>query len=353
MRFDSFTAFLAVSNAFLGASAGPVAAKRQASSSVASSSISASPTPSPSPTKTDSSSSSSTSQLLGALIPTTLSDGTVTTTSVRDPKATDTTTNTATTTRFGDVPLSTEFPICRDTNAKPFCLPSDKSTLYVGKTYYTTWNSDFFPSNSTVQIKVQWANDTKVETWTSENLPNQLGYAAIKMEKEWLQGYTHYNLSFRALNFRLNDPSAKLDAFDGPQITLTYPSPEHYPPSEKTKFNKEGLMIGLPASFGFVCLVVFGLWFGMRKNRTIGLGNIMGRRRGYGTGKSRRQRLGLGKKGAIKLEERETGPQYRDVPRGGHGRGDSLGSLVSDDDIRPAPGRNHFRDEMNRQQTGR
>ena len=121
-----------------------------------------------------------------------------------------------------------------------------------------------------------------------------------------------YNLSFRALNFRLSDPSAKLDAFDGPMVTLQNAPVEHYPPSETTKFDKLGLMIGLPVSLGFVCLVVFGLMFGMRKNRTIGIGNIMGRNRGYGARKSKRQRLGLGKKGAIRLEERDNGPQYRD-----------------------------------------
>jgi len=83
------------------------------------------------------------------------------------------------------------------------------------------------------------------------------------------------------------------------------------------------------------------------------LGNVMGRRgHGYGERKSRRQRVGRGK-GAIRLEEQEIrSPEYRDDARG-HARGDSLGSLVSEDAITPAGGRgNHFRDEVQRQKTG-
>jgi hypothetical protein len=135
-------------------------------------------------------------------------------------------------------------------------------------------------------------------------------------------------------------------------FTLENEPPHHYPAPPKNKLEKSGLYIGLPIGLAFVVLVVVGLFIGMRKNRVIGVGNIMGRRnKGYGVGKSRRQRLGLGKKaGAIRLEERGV-PQYSDAP--GHGQRDSLGSLVSDDGARPAAGTNHFRDEIDRQRTGR
>ena len=135
-------------------------------------------------------------------------------------------------------------------------------------------------------------------------------------------------------------------------FTLENEPPHHYPPPPKNKLEKSGLYIGLPLGLAFVALVVVGLFVGMRKNRTIGIGNVMGRRgKGYGVGKSRRQRLGLGGKGAIRLEDRGA-PQYSDDARG-RTRGDSLGSLVSDDENRPTPGTNHFRDEINRQRTGR
>jgi hypothetical protein len=157
-----------------------------------------------------------------------------------------------------------------------------------------------------------------------------------------------FNLTFTALNIDNENPGVKAKSYDGPSITIMNEPPRHLPPSNTTKIQKEGLMIGLPVGLGALFIVVAGTYFGMRKHRTIGLGNIMGRRnRGYGVGKSRRQRLGLGKKGAIALEEREIPGRTRE-------RANSLGSLVSDDDeIRPAPRGNQFRDEIQRQQTGR
>lgn len=296
-----------------------------------------------------------------------MSDGKPTTYEVFNPKASSEPTATGeepskTTNAFsrtGDaVPPSTVFPTCNSEDAKPFCLPLNGSDLYVGKTYYATWNPAFFPKNSTVTIKVHWANDSGVEAWSSPPTENSWGFVPVEVTKEWLQGYDLYDLSFTALNFEGSDPSKNAEAFDGPNIVATNEPARHYPPPPPTKFNKEGLIIGLPVALAFVALVLVGLWYGMRKHRTIGLGNIMGRRnRGYGVGKSRRQRLGLGKKGAIRLEERDARPadsmpQYHDNHRG-HTRGDSLGSLVSDDDNGPTQRGNHFRDEIQRQRTGR
>jgi hypothetical protein len=161
-----------------------------------------------------------------------------------------------------------------------------------------------------------------------------------------------YNLTFRAQYYNKATPEKEANVYDGPMFTLENEPPNHYPPPPKNKLDKQGLYIGLPIGLVFVAVVVIGLFIGMRKNRVIGVGNIMGRRnRGYGAGKSRRERMGLGKKGAIRLEERKAVPQYSDAR--GHSRSDSLGSLVSDDGIRPAPGTNHFRDEIDRQRTGR
>ncbi|PSN61164.1 hypothetical protein BS50DRAFT_155671 [Corynespora cassiicola Philippines] len=249
-------------------------------------------------------------------------------------------------------PVSTNFPVCND-DSVTFCQPQNMSDLYVGKTYYATWNPDKFPLNSTVTVKVLWANDSSQQTWSSDPTDNSWGFVSVDMKKDWMLGYNMYNLTFQALVFEGDSPSKKAEAYEGPQITLKNEPPRHLEPSPQTKVNKEGLMIGLPIGLGFVLIVVVGLLWGMKKHRTIGLGNIMGRRsKGYGAGKSRRQRLGLGKKGAIRLEEREaqSGGVYSDA---GHGHRDSLGSLVSDDDIRPAPGGNHFRDEVQRQRTGR
>ncbi len=97
----------------------------------------------------------------------------------------------------------------------------------------------------------------------------------------------------------------------------------------------------------------------------------MGRRNGYGTGKSRSQRLGLRKagkgEGAIQLREQELTAEgaYRDtIPKkaaGGTRRErdrelgedqDGLGSLAGSPTSprSPSGGRNYFRDELKRQE---
>jgi hypothetical protein len=254
--------------------------------------------------------------------------------------------------------LTDEFASCDDDKAEPFCAPLNGSTVYVGNTYYITWNPKFFPSNSTVTIKLQYMNDTLQEAWSSKETENRWGMTTIKMDKDWLQGYTLYNLTFFAVNFEPNKVAEQAKPYKGPTVTLRQKPVVHLKSQKSSKVDKMGLMIGLPVSLGFVVIVVFGLWFGMRKRRNIGIGNIMGRSRGYGDGKSRRQRMGMSKKGAIRLETQPSASEragYRDESdvHHGHARGDSLGSLVSDDGIRPAPRDNQFGDEMQRQRTGR
>jgi len=95
----------------------------------------------------------------------------------------------------------------------------------------------------------------------------------------------------------------------------------------------------LPVIFVFIILCVCGVAIFNRKHRKIDLGNVMGRKKGYGTGKSRAQRLGLRNNtpGAIELRDHELaeGGQYKDVPNrdaasGGRPRAASndLGSLA-------------------------
>ena len=92
----------------------------------------------------------------------------------------------------------------------------------------------------------------------------------------------------------------------------------------------------------------------MRKTRRIGLGSVMGRkRRGYGVGKSRAQRLG-GKKGHIGLGEDEVFPSepvFRDDPQE---RNVELGRYQdSTREDRSRNAGNVFREEVERQQNSR
>ncbi len=216
-----------------------------------------------------------------------------------------------------------------------------------------TWNRKYFAEHANITIILNYANESSIQAWSSPAVDNIRGLLTVDMDKAWLQGYTRYNLTFYL--------TADGKTYDGPEVSLVHPPP-HRAPNQSTggKIDKMGLTIGLPVSLGFVLFVVVGLWLGMRKQRKIGLGNIMSRsRHGYGTGKSKRQRTGMGKKEDIRLQERELlsarEPEYRDdaTPRPtfvkGHARDVSLGSLVSEDD---GP-RNHFRSEVERQRTGR
>ncbi|KAF2446742.1 hypothetical protein P171DRAFT_429702 [Karstenula rhodostoma CBS 690.94] len=147
------------------------------------------------------------------------------------------------------------------------------------------------------------------------------------MDKELLRGESaicHISM----LQIKESDPAAQAQVFDGPEITLQYEHPHHLPSGPKTSTNRAGLFIGLPLSLGLVVVVVAGLFIGMLRQRVIGIGNIIGRRNhGYGVGKSRRRRLGIAKKRAIRLEEIELQP--RTSCRGQARSRDMLGSSGS------------------------
>lgn len=213
-------------------------------------------------------------------------------------------------------------------------------------------------------------NDTEKQTWSEKKILASKGRTHVRFEKEYLQTYQRYNLTFVLASY---DTAISQAHYSEPLLVqLRYPPPRHLEPPPHNKLdNKEGLYIGLPVGLGALIFVMVGLCIGMRKTRRIGIGNVMGRRgRGYGARQSRRQRLGIGKRGAIQLDERELQEprgapdgKYRDDDRleeiapapirePGHGRDVSLGSLVSDGGNQKG-GDNVFRSEIERQRTGR
>ena len=231
-----------------------------------------------------------------------------------------------------------------------------------------TWDANLFEANSTITIALNYDNVTTVTAWTSDALPVQQSFVTLQMESAWLQTYSSYNLTFEAISYVSKSSSGAATPLTGPSIMLTTSG---LPAPEPTKLpSTESLIIALPVALGCCAIIVFGLFFGMRKQRKLGVGSIMGRRgKGYGERKSRRQRLGI-KKGAIRLEEREIAqppePIYHDAdeitpaPRLGEQRGplsgsrgaprtsvESLGSLVDDDEP------NTFRRELKAQKTRR
>lgn len=212
----------------------------------------------------------------------------------------------------GDFPVCTEF----DTPYSPFCLPRDGSNVTVGSTYYVTWNPEYYPVNASITIELRYLAPLEGDSaFTSERTENSYGYIPLKMREEWLQGKTRNTLTLYIIE---NEPASNQRASyrQGPRVALMHKRVEHYKPPPPTPYNKLGLILGLPISLGAVLLVVAGLYFGMRKNRRIELGNIMGPgSRGYGIRQSKIQRLGR-RRAAANLSEFENPDRFRDDPEG-------------------------------------
>ncbi|KAI9805979.1 MAG: hypothetical protein M1825_000593 [Sarcosagium campestre] len=288
-------------------------------------------------------------------------------------------------------------PVCDEapTEQNPFCSPKNMTDVLVDDTYYVTWHSSAFRPNSTIVLFVNYANTSSSfagrEAWHSEKTPNGYGFASMTMDAAWLKDRKRNNLTILAQEIE-NDAAGvagKSTWHVGPTVSLTTPPVQHYPPSPETPPpTKLGLMVGLPIALASVFIIMCGLAWGMRKTRRLGVGNVMGRRRGYGVGKSRRQRLrGIrlddtvtaptGSRAADDLEGRDKAAAsslggFRDEPVGGgvgggtvrgRERDDSLGSLADAvgahhdySDEPPRERTNTFRDEVARQErqhTGR
>jgi hypothetical protein len=168
-----------------------------------------------------------------------------------------------------------------------------------------------------------------------------------------LEGYSWNNLTFEL--HALDPASGKPEqVISGPTITVTTAPPVHYSAVPTPFPNRIGLELGIPLGVGFLLLVLFGLWVGMRNHRRIdvgGLSSLMKRKRGYGVGKSRRQRLG--KKGGIALADTHQGPTFRDDPSDDVELQQGVHSPQEDRWNYQQENGNAFREEVRRQQTGR
>jgi hypothetical protein len=227
-------------------------------------------------------------------------------------------------------------------------------------TFLVTFDSTgySFASNASVKIQANYVNVTDGGPQAFEYTAN-VGYLALPVSSDWLKGKYSNNVTLFITSMG--------KSIRGPTVKLMNRPPTYNVPDPTPAPKGQDLYIALPTVFGFILLCVVGGYFLNRKHRKIGLGNIMGRRRGYGVGKSRSQRMGLGKKsGAIKLIEQEltSEGEYRDAPieqqarvpahYQDHRRNDSdnLGDLLSTPTQDRHQG-NVFRDEMKRQDQNR
>lgn len=227
---------------------------------------------------------------------------------------------------------------------QPICSPSDGQTLNVGNSYFcesischyitstdqflVNWSPNAFATNTTVLLGLRYNDNASRIAWLTpgEGLPKERSLELVTIEKDWLDGYDMMNLTLFWMAYRAGSSSpTNAQRHDVYNVTILPKGVEHLPANiHRGTFDLKALTIALPVVIGFILLIILGLFCGMRSHRKIGLGSIMGNRKGYGTGQSRRQRLGL-KKGAIRLDEREL-----DSP-------DHTSPLSHNDEIKHAP----------------
>lgn len=222
-----------------------------------------------------------------------------------------------------------------------------------------TWDPDYWTSkNTSIIVQANYVNTTLgMQTFESSSIPVGWGFYAMKISSSWLQGHASNNLTLYIVSLDNTNPDAVSQSFTGPTVMATKKPVTYYHQPHAQAPSGASLYIAIPLIVAFVIACLIGVCWWNRKERKIALGNIMGRNRGYGERKTKRQRLGLGKnKRGVVAEEQELVSEgiYRDAPvreEVFHRRdNEDLGSLVGT----PTEERtNYFRDEMRRQEAER
>src|ERR1700761_4851390 len=140
------------------------------------------------------------------------------------------------------------------------------------------WSPNAFPTNTTIMVGLQFNNDTKVE-YMSDPMPKERGLTLVTIDPKWLDGVDQLNLTMFWVAYDAGSSTSSPNPHHLAYNVTIVPKPvEHLPANiHKGTFNRESLIIALPIVLGFIVLLVLGLFFGMRGQRRIGLGSIMGR----------------------------------------------------------------------------
>ncbi|TWU70770.1 hypothetical protein ED733_000762 [Metarhizium rileyi] len=253
----------------------------------------------------------------------------------------------------------------------PLCRPSYNSTIYTGNTYYITWDPDYYNKsaatlNSTyfISVRLDYLNTTSNEFMLLEtvdrSVPAKWGYFPLAVEGKHLKNqHKTNNITITLMGHDVKNSIAYNNKSTPLPVVVSNPPLDPTAPSNPPKGRT--LTIALPVTFGVIALLLLGGCLWNRKTRTIQLGNIMSRSRGYTGRKTRSHLLGRRRKDEpihIQLDADPTF-DYRDVPeapgRDGHALDSLSGSPVRGTFEEPGStgGRNTFRDEVRRQQRER
>ena len=223
-----------------------------------------------------------------------------------------------------------------------------------------TWDTSLFEdgANNTVLVyNVDAAglkSPTTAKILASLNATNYQGSVFLNMSSDWLSGLPTANLTL-SLIVEQKDEDTK--AYAGPTFTLlstsdsesTHSEPSSAPSSSKKLGEKVGLPIGLV--FLIIAVVAVALFVCSRRRKG----------KGYGTGKSLRERVGSGARRGHRRDpsfhdEPTSGVELKDRNKGytGESAADNWdwGSPVSSP-ATTSGGGNAFRDEIQRQRSGR
>ena len=222
-----------------------------------------------------------------------------------------------------------------------------------------TWDPSLFDDSANNTVQLYHADNTGLNSpatadiLTSLNATNYQGSVFLNMSSAWLKGQPTANLT---LSLIVNQDE-KPKPFDGPTFTLlstsssadsSHSASSSAPSSSKKLGEKVGLPIGLV--FFIIAVVAVALFVCFRRRKG----------KGYGAGKSLRQRVGSvtgsrgHRRGASFHDEPAGGVELRDRNRGATPEDSwDWGSPVSSPRGNAGGGGNAFRDEIQRQRSGR
>ncbi|TVY44913.1 hypothetical protein LSUB1_G000569 [Lachnellula subtilissima] len=141
----------------------------------------------------------------------------------------------------------------------PFCKLGNGSSVYVGKTYYVTWDTNFFTEkNATVLIQANFLNvsDGGAQAFQSPKTVNGHGYIPWTIDKEILRGKSWNKVTLFIVP--LVPIANELTSFQGPTVKVTNRPAEYYrqPPPKAPK--SQSLYSALPRNFGFIVICLCG-----------------------------------------------------------------------------------------------
>ncbi|QUC21464.1 uncharacterized protein UV8b_05707 [Ustilaginoidea virens] len=254
----------------------------------------------------------------------------------------------------------------------PFCRPTHNSTIYTGRTYYVTWDPDWYNATLSpfVSLRINYYNDTNGQISdhdvSPKSYPVSWGFLPLPVTGDNLRGHhLGNNVTLQLVGHPISNTTAATNHTVELPVTIANPPFDPTPPTPVPR--GDTLKIALPVTFGVVAFLVLGVCLWNRKTRRIELGNIMSRsRRGY-TGRRQRNHLFSRKDHGIQLDDAGPPADYRDAPdRAGRDSRDSRdshhgpaagspggggGGTFEEQDT--TGGRNAFRDEVRRQERER